>query len=107
MDARVWDVTVFTKHRERLPKEATPETFFEAVLEETREHGLLSDEHFTLDGSLIEAWAGHKSFRPQDEDEGGTWGVRHAPERDFHREQRRNDTHVSTTDPKTDSGSLA
>ena len=40
MDARVWDVTVFTKHRERLPKEATPETFFEAVLEEAREHGL-------------------------------------------------------------------
>jgi IS5 family transposase len=71
------------------------------VLEQAREQGLLSDEHFTVDGTLIEAWAGHKSFKrkdqgasntPPDDDPGN-------PSVDFHGEQRRNDTHQSTTDP--------
>jgi transposase len=98
MDDRVWDVTVFTKNRERLLRGEIAESFFQAVLEEAREHGLLSDEHFTVDGTLIEAWAGQKSFRPKDEDKGGGGG---ATGRDFHGERRKNDTHASTTDPQS------
>jgi transposase len=98
MDDRVWDVTVFTKNRERLLAGEIAESFFQAVLEEAREEGLLSDEHFTVDGTLIEAWAGQKSFRPKDEGKGGGGG---ATERDFHGERRKNDTHVSTTDPQS------
>ena len=66
-----------------------------------REAGLLSDEHFTVDGTLIEAWAGQKSFRPKDEKDGssGPGGAR-SSERDFHGERRKNDTHASTTDPE-------
>jgi len=100
MDDRVWDVTVFTKNRERLLEGEIAEAFFQAVLEEARQHGLLSDEHFTVDGTLIEAWAGHKSFRPKDEDEGGRGSGGSATERDFHGERRKNDTHASTTDPQ-------
>jgi transposase len=70
MDDRVWDVTVFTKNRDRLLRGEVAEGFFQAVLEEARAEGLLSDEHFTVDGTLVEAWAGQKSFRPKDEDEG-------------------------------------
>jgi transposase len=98
MDDRVWDVTVFTKNRERLLQGEIAESFFQAVLEEAREHGLLSDEHFTVDGTLIEAWAGQKSFRPKDEDGSGCGGG--STERDFHGERRKNDTHASTTDPQ-------
>lgn len=101
MDDRVWDVTVFTKNRDRLLRGEIAEAFFQAVLEEAREEGLLSDEHFTVDGTLIEAWAGHKSFRPKDEDAGGRGGGRKATERDFHGERRKNETHVSTTDPES------
>jgi transposase len=72
MDDRVWDVTVFTKNRNRLLEGEIAESFFQAVLEQAREAGLLSDEHFTVDGTLIEAWAGQKSFRPKDEDGGGS-----------------------------------
>jgi transposase len=99
MDDRVWDVTVFTKNRNRLLQGEIAESFFQAVLEQAREAGLLSDEHFTVDGTLIEAWAGHKSFRPKDEDGGGSGGARPSG-RDFHGERRKNDTHASTTDPE-------
>lgn len=99
MDDRVWDVTVFTKNRDRLLSGEIAESFFQAVLEQAREAGLLSDEHFTVDGTLIEAWASHKSFRPRDSDEGGSGGTRPS-ERDFHGERRKNDTHASTTDPE-------
>jgi len=99
MDDRVWDVTVFTKNRDRLLAGEVAEAFFQAVLEQARDAGLLSDEHFTVDGTLIEAWAGQKSFRPKD-DEGGGSGGRRPTERDFHGERRKNDTHVSTTDPE-------
>lgn len=81
---------------ERLLEGDVAEAFFQAVVAQAREAGLLSDEHFTVDGTLIEAWAGQKSFRPKDEDEGD--GA--APsERDFHGERRKNDTHESKTDP--------
>jgi transposase len=99
MDDRVWDVTVFTKNRDRLLEGEIAEIFFQAVLEQARAAGLLSDEHFTVDGTLIEAWAGQKSFRPKDEDGGSSSSGGRPRERDFHGERRTNDTHASTTDP--------
>ncbi len=71
--------------------------FFQEVLAEARRRGLLSDEHFTVDGTLIEAWASHKSFKPKDQsdsDEGGS-----NPSVDFRKQRRTNDTHASRTDP--------
>ncbi len=97
MDDAVWDATTFSKNRDRLLRGEVAEAFFRAVVDEAREAGLLSDEHFTVDGTLIEAWAGQKSFRPKDEDDGS--GGAGGRERDFHGEPRKNDTHVSTTDP--------
>jgi len=93
-DDRVWDVTVFTKNRERLLRGEVAQRFFAAVLRQARERELLSDEHFSVDGTLVEAWAGQKSFRPTDDDRpaGGAG--------DFKGERRRNDTHRSTTDPE-------
>jgi transposase len=66
IDDPVWDVTVFTKNRDRLLKGEVAEAFFAAVLGQARQRGLLSDEHFTVDGTLIEAWAGQKSFKRKD-----------------------------------------
>ena len=102
MDERVWDATVFSKNRDRLLAGEVPDGFFAAVLSQARAQGVLSDEHFTVDGTLIEAWAGHKSFKrtdhtdtktPPPEDPGN-------PGVNFHGERRRNDTHQSTTDPQ-------
>jgi transposase len=102
MDAPIWDVTVFTKNRERLLAGAIAAKFFQAVLGQPEVRALLSDEHFSVDGSLIEAWASMKSFKPKAETAGeppaAVGGERNA-ERDFHGERRRNDTHASTTDP--------
>src|SRR5882724_6336084 len=69
MDDPIWDVTVFTKNRERLLDGDIAEAFFQAVLRQARERNLLSDEHFTVDGTLPEAWAGQKSFRRVDDDQ--------------------------------------
>jgi transposase len=66
MDDTVWDVTVFTKNRERLLDGDIAKAFFEAVLQQARERNLLSDEHFTVDGTLLEAWASLKSFQRKD-----------------------------------------
>lgn len=66
MDDAIWDVTVFTKNRERLLEGEIAEAFFQAVLKQARERNLLSDEHFTVDGTLLEAWASLKSFRRKD-----------------------------------------
>jgi transposase len=90
MDERMWVATVFTKNRDRLLKHSVAQSFFERVLELAQPH--LSDEHFTVDGTLIEAWASQKSFRRKDG--GGGDGA------NFHGQQRRNDTHQSTTDPE-------
>jgi transposase len=100
MDDPMWDVTVFTKNRERLLKGNIAQAFFQTVLEQAREQSLLSEEHFTVDGTLIEAWAGQKSFQrkdapPKPPEDGGS-----NPTVNFHGEQRRNDTHRSTTDPE-------
>ena len=103
IDDPVWNVTVFTKNRERLLKGEVAEAFFAAVLAQARQRGLLSDEHFTVDGTLIEAWAGQKSFKRKDGKQGATPPHDDDPGNpsvDFHGEQRTNDTHQSTTDPE-------
>ena len=95
MDERVWDHAVFSKNRERLLNEEIAEGFFQRVLKMAQPY--LSDEHFTVDGTLLEAWASHKSYRPKDEEPGADGGNREA---NFHGERRSNDTHQSTTDPE-------
>jgi len=102
LDDAVWDATVFTKNRKRLLRGEVAKRFFAEVLGQARSHGLLSSEHFTVDGTLIEAWAGHKSFKPKD---GGGKGEQPPedpgnPTVDFHGERRSNATHQSTTDPE-------
>jgi len=101
LDAPVWDVTVFTKNRDRLLAGQIATAFFEQVLAQAKTHRLLSDEHFTVDGTLIEAWAGQKSFKPKaavapasPPDDPGN------PSVDFRGERRTNATHASTTDPE-------
>jgi transposase len=91
MSEPAWNHAVFSKNRERLLAGDVAHEFFACVVEQARALKLLSDEHFTVDGTLIEAWASHKSFKPKDggNDEGD----------DFRGQTRRNDTHQSTTDP--------
>jgi transposase len=98
IDAVVWDVTVFTKNRERLIAGDIATKFMTAVLRQPRVAALLSDDHFSVDGTLIEAWASMKSFRPKDGSGNPPDSGRNG-ERDFHGEKRSNDTHASTTDP--------
>jgi len=102
MDDPVWVPTVFTKNRDRLLEGEIAEAFFALVLEQARRKRLLSNEHFTVDGTLIEAWAGQKSFRrkeanPPSEppDDPGN------PTVNFHGEKRSNETHQSTTDAES------
>jgi transposase len=100
MDDAVWDVTVFTKNRERLLKSQIADGFYEQVLKQARDQQLLSAEHFTVDGTLLEAWASVKSFQskekktPPPDDPGN-------PTVNFHGEKRCNDTHASKTDPQS------
>jgi transposase len=92
-DDPVWDPTVFTKNRERLQEGDIIQKFMRELLNHPKVKPLLSDEHFSVDGTLIEAWASQKSFKPKegsDADDGS----------DFHGQQRKNDTHASTTDPQ-------
>ena len=98
MDDPVWDATTFTKNRDRLLDGDIAEAFFQEVLMEARAARLLSDDHFTVDGTLLEAWASQKSFRRRDTppdrpDDPGN------PTVNFRGEERTNDTHQSTTDP--------
>lgn len=98
-----FDPTVFTKNRERLMEHEVGRLFFDAVVGQAREAGLMSDDHFTVDGTLIEAWASLKSFRPKGEDPSDrpTDGDPGNPSVDFHGEKRSNQTHESTTDPES------
>ena len=98
LDAVVWDVTVFTKNRERLIDGDIASKFMTAVLNQERVKTLLSDDHFSVDGTLIEAWASMKSFRPKDGSGEPPTPGRNG-ERDFHGEKRSNETHASVTDP--------
>jgi transposase len=99
MDDAVWDVTVFTKNRERLLKADVAQKFFELVVAEARALDLMSDEHFTVDGTLLEACASLKSFKKKDGEEQSPPDDRGNPTVDFHGEKRSNQTHESTTDP--------
>jgi transposase len=101
LDERVWSATTFTKNRDRLLDGDIAAAFFDAVLLQAEAHQLLSDEHFTVDGTLLAAWASHKSFQrkdgsapPPDAPTGGS-----NPTIDFKGERRSNVTHQSTTDP--------
>jgi transposase len=99
LDEPIWSPTTFSKNRDRLLEADVASAFFDAVLDEARDAALLSDEHFTVDGTLLEAWASLKSFQRKDAgptpppDDPGN------PTVNFHGEQRKNDTHASTTDP--------
>src|SRR5438128_8417677 len=97
LDDAVWDVTVFTKNRERLLAADVAQSLFAEVLAQARSRELLSSEHFTVDGTLIEAWASHKSFRGKDGSDQSTPDDPGNPTVDFHGEQRSNTTHQSTT----------
>jgi transposase len=99
MDEPIWDHSTFSKNRDRLLRGDIADAFFAEVLGEARAHGLLSDEHFTVDGTLLEAWASHKSFRPKDEDPPPPPDDPKNPAVNFRGERRKNDTHASTTDP--------
>jgi transposase len=91
-DDRVWDPTSFTKNRERLQQGRVFDKFMATLLEQPKVKPLLSDEHFSVDGTLIEAWASHKSFKPKDADKDDDGS-------DFHGQKRKNDSHASTSDP--------
>jgi transposase len=92
-----FDASTFSKNRERLAGEEIALKLFDAVVREARRLDLLSDEHFSVDGTLIEAWASMKSYRPKD---GGGSGPDAGGDRDFKGERRSNDTHASSTDPQ-------
>jgi transposase len=103
LEEESFDATVFSKNRERLMEHEVGRLFFDAVVRQARQANLMSDDHFSVDGTLIEAWASLKSFRPKGEDRSedqdqGDPGNRWV---DFHGEKRRNDTHQSTTDPES------
>lgn len=97
-DDPVWSATTFSKNRDRLLAGDVAVSFFQGVVEQARRHSLLSADHFTVDGTLLEAWASQKSFRPKDEDPPTGGGERNAAV-DFRGETRSNETHASTTDP--------
>lgn len=99
MDDPIWSPTTFSKNRDRLLASDVASAFFDGVLAEARGAGLLSDEHFTVDGTLLEAWAGIKSFRRKDEEPTSPPDDPGNPTVNFHGESRRNATHQSTTDP--------
>lgn len=92
-DDPVWDPSVFTKNRVRLQTGAVFAKFMDKLLNHAQVKPLLSDEHFSVDGTLIEAWASQKSFRPKDGSGDADGGA------NFHGQKRKNDTHASTTDP--------
>jgi transposase len=100
IDERVWDHSSFTRNRERLFDEGMGRAFFERVVALAEWQNLVSDEHFSVDGTLIQAWASHKSFQPRDPDRRELpSGEGRNAEADFHGERRSNKTHASLTDP--------
>jgi transposase len=98
IDDEVWDHSVFSKNRDRLLTSETAQDFLAALLAEPKVKRLLSHEHFSVDGTLLKAWASMKSFRPKDGSGSPPGGGRNG-ERDFRAETRSNETHESTTDP--------
>jgi transposase len=103
LDDESFDATVFSKNRDRLMEHEVGQLFFDAVVNQAREANLISNDHFSVDGTLIEAWASLKSFRPKGQDQSGDNDQGDPGNRwvDFHGEKRSNDTHESTTDPES------
>lgn len=102
MDDPVWDASTFSKNRDRLLKKKVAKRFFQEVLKQARERNLLSDEHFTVDGTLIEAWASLKSFQRKEQEKqenGDEEKDRGNANANFRGEKRSNQTHESKTDP--------
>jgi len=102
MDDPVWDASTFSKNRDRLLKKKVAKRFFQEVLKQARERNLLSDEHFTVDGTLIEAWASLKSFQRKEQEKqenGDEEKDRGKANVNFCGEKRSNQTHESKTDP--------
>lgn len=99
LDEAVWDATSFTKNRDRLLEAAVAKEFLAQVVERARGAGLVSDEHFTVDGTLLEAWASLKSFQAKDKKDAPPPDDPSNPTVDFHGEKRSNETHESSTDP--------
>ena len=99
LDEDVWDATTFTKNRDRLLEGAVAKEFLAQVVERAREAGLVSDEHFSVDGTLLEAWASLKSFQPKEQKGSAPPDDPGNPSVDFHGQKRSNDTHESKTDP--------
>src|SRR5579863_1973362 len=98
-DDAVWDATVFIKNRDRLLEADVAQEFLARVVALARGKGLTSDEHFTVDGTLLEAWAGAKSFQPKDKQSTPPPDDPGNPTVNFRGEQRSNETHASKTDP--------
>jgi transposase len=98
LDDPIWDATTFTKNRDRLLEGDIADAFFAEVVAAIKADGLMSDEHFTVDGTLLEAWASHKSFKPKGRDRTPPDDPKN-PTVNFHGQTRRNETHQSTTDP--------
>ena len=99
IDDPVWDHSVFSKNRDRLIEHEAVEKFFTEVMSLADKGGLLSKDHFSVDGTLVQAWASHKSFRPKDGSDGGPGTPGRNAETDWKGRPRSNDTHASTTDP--------
>src|ERR1022692_547591 len=100
LDEEVWDATVFTKNRDRLLEAEVAKQFLAQVVEQAQGKGLTSDEHFTVDGTLLEAWAGAKSFQRKDDKNPPSSDDPGNPTVNFHGEKRSNQTHASKTDPE-------
>lgn len=100
LDEPMWSPTTFSKNRDRLLEADVASAFFDAVRAQAEAAGLLSDEHFTVDSTLLEAWASLKSFRPKDAGPSAPPDDPGNPTVNFHGETRTNDTHASTTDPE-------
>ena len=101
MDDLVWNPTTFTKNRDRLLNGEVAWRFFQAVVDQARSHGLLSEEHFTVDGTLIDVWASHKSFVPKDGKGPKSGDGSRNADVDFRGQKRSNETHQSVTDPES------
>lgn len=100
IDTPAFDASTFSKNRQRLLDHDVAQQFFQAVLAEARQWELLSDDHFTVDGTLLEAWASMKSVQPRDKDGGGPRGGFKNADVDYRGEKRSNETHASKTDPQ-------
>jgi transposase len=100
LDDASFDHSTFSKNRARLLSQRVAQRFLGMIVRMARRKGLVSDEHFTVDGTLIDAWASMKSFKAKDGSSGGDDGSRSNPSVDFHGQRRSNDTHASSTDPE-------